>query len=553
MILTQFEKLASPRAVQGFAGACGRDSDFICVPVAATRSARSRPVTCASTSLGLACVGALLLLLAAGCAVPQPRGEGVLTREVEPIQKRGYWQYLPKDYVQTDDAGRRGRRWPLVVTFHGMKPFDNAHPQALEWQQEADRYGYLVIAPELRAPDMFAEFPLRNVHPAFKGDEEAVLAVLDHVFANTYADAKNVLSTSWSSGGYMAHYMMNRHPERFTALAVRQSNFSRHVLDPVSAGRGINHPVLIVNTENDFKICKDESRDAVNWYTERGYPNVAWVYIRDLGHERTPDLAAAFFARVAGAEAAYPPTVLVQRQAIDGNARGLAFLAGKAGPAKAAPSADVLPQPRRSPERPALAQKPVTAPPRQRSSETPAYLKSGGSKPVPVLPVPQTSSTAREPVLVRSPSQPPPREPAAPAGNSSARLVSQTPTGTVSTISDPLPTPARSGNAGSGAAAAALRRSPIAIRVSSGVGVEPLTLGFAAECPSDWHRTADFHWSLNGEAIGSGLMGQKTIVTAGDHTLTLMVVTADGVEHSAAQVVRVLPKSMLGNASASTR
>ncbi|MFO0837749.1 MAG: prolyl oligopeptidase family serine peptidase [Phycisphaerae bacterium] len=461
-----------------------------------------------------ACVFATLALLpTTGCVVGQPRGEGTLTREVEPIKDRGYWRYLPKDYVKADDAARRQRRWPLVVSFHGMKPFDNSHSQALEWEQEADRYGMIVIAPELNAPDVLAEFPVRTIHPWFKGDEEASLAIVSHVLANTYADSSNVLSTSWSSGGYMAHYMMNRHPERFTCLAVRQSNFSRAVLDRGCAARGASHPVLIVNTENDFAICKEESKDAVNWYTENGYPNVAWVYIKSLGHERTPDLAADFFARIAGTPPGSAPSVLVQRQAIDGNARGLAFLAGKSGaPApRAEPSADVVKR-SATPERPTVAQANRPAP--AKLAEPPLYLRN------PSIPTP-----SREPVLVRSPSSPPP----------------------AATISDPT---APRANA---APAAALRRTPVAIRVSSGVGVEPLSVGFSAECPSDWQRTADFHWSLNGEAIGSGITGQKTIVTPGDHTLTLLVVTADGVEYSASQVVRVLPRSMLGTASASTR
>lgn len=273
-----------------------------------------------------------LLTIASGCAVPQPRGNGQLTRVVEPETRRGYWLYLPEAYCQAQRSGPSAlaaRRWPLVVTFHGMKPFDNARPQACEWQQEADRYGFVVVAPELRAPDLFAEFPLRTVHPAFRSDEEATLKILDHVFGTTRADPGNVLSTSWSSGGYMAHYMVNRHPDRFTSLAVRQSNFSDSVLEPKQAARSIYHPIFIINTQNDFAICKRESKRAVEWYTEYGYKNVAWIYVKNLGHERTPDLAADFFGRVAGVQPNRPPAALAKRQTIDGNAEGIALLTGK--------------------------------------------------------------------------------------------------------------------------------------------------------------------------------------------------------------------------------
>jgi hypothetical protein len=126
----------------------------------------------------------------------------------------------------------------------------------------------------------------------------------------------------------MAHYMLNRYPDRFTCLAVRQSNFSDSILDHAMATRSIYHPVFIMNAQNDFKICKEESKRAVEWYNGHGYRNVAWIYIRNLGHERTPDLAADFFGRVAGVQPNRPPAVLA-RQAIDGNADGMAILSGK--------------------------------------------------------------------------------------------------------------------------------------------------------------------------------------------------------------------------------
>ena len=264
-----------------------------------------------------------------GCSVPQPRGDGRLERIVEPTTKRGYWLYLPKQYVEASDVARRVRTWPTVVSFHGMKPFDSAVAQAKEWEYEADRYGFVVIAPELVAPDLlFGQTPLRTVHPGFKRDEEATLAILDHVFRTTEADPTQVLATSWSSGGYHAHYMVNQHPERFSAIGVRQSNFSAAVMSEELARRSRYHPILIVNTQNDFKICKEESREAVEWYERNGFENVAWVYIKGLGHERTPDLASDFFGRLTGIEPETPNRVLARRQAIDGNAEGLSFLRG---------------------------------------------------------------------------------------------------------------------------------------------------------------------------------------------------------------------------------
>jgi predicted esterase len=432
--------------------------------------------------------------------VPQPRGQGKLQHVVEPSTSRSYYLYLPKDYLAADEAARAARRWPLVVTFHGMKPFDTALFQAQEWQQEADRYGYIVVAPVLAAFDsVTGEFPLRTLNRAFKSDELATLAILDHVFETTKADPNNVLSTSWSSGGYMAHYMLNRHPERFTCLAVRQSDFSASVLDSTWTSQSLYHPVLVLTTQNDIPVCQEETRDAIRWYESHGYKNFAWVYLSRLGHERTPDMAADFFARVSGVSPNRPPQVLVRRQAVDGNPAGLALLAGNLGHLQRPPSVaaheDVV----------------TTLPPR--------------------------GTTQRRPILVAAPAPlPAPPVPSAP------------PEAPPPTLAPGEPTPSR------GAAAAKAQRllSPIGIRVSASVGFEPLMLVYSADCPSDWYRTAQFHWTLDGKDVGQDVNGQRALAKPGDYMLELRVVTAEGVEHRSARRIRVLKNPETAAAAAPT-
>lgn len=476
----------------------------------------------------------LSMITWAGCAVPQPRGAGKLSRIVEPTTQRGYWLYLPKDYVKSDEAGRKSRSWPIVVSFHGMKPFDSARAQALEWQQESDRYGFVTVAPELGAPDLFQEFPLRSVHPEFQKDERCTLAILDHVVSTTGADPTHTLATGWSSGGYMAHYMMNRHPDRFTALGVRQANFSAAVLDYANASRSKYHPIFIANTENDFAVCKRESKEAVQWYHNNGYRNVAWVYIKNLGHERTPDLAADFFARVAGVKANRPSDVLVKRQAIDGNPDGLALLAGKfvgvqsptgsssvqfASAAPNVPSAPPVrpqPTPPRNPQSLPFA-RPAT-PPQPRptgAAPTPTYLSPEPARPVTVARLPRSAAPA-----AASFAQPPAPAALRPPTVSTATPARQAPA---------APTPPR-------------ERAMVSIRVSSAIGMEPLYLGFSADCPSEWQDRADFLWTLNGDPVCNGINGQKTLSTPGEHTLGLLVVTPDGSEHRAYRLIRVLPR-----------
>lgn len=238
-----------------------------------------------------------------GCAVPQPRGEGLYRRVEEPTTRAVYHLYLPAQYLRTNGAHPDGPtvKWPLVVTFHGMKPYDNALPQEREWEQEADTYGYIICAPELATSDSFMEYPLTREHEYVLRDRRIVLAVMDHVFSTTQADHRRVLATSWSCGGYMAHYIPNRHPEYFTCIATRLSNFSAALMsDDTVASYRDRVPVAVFIGQGDLPACRRESEEAVAWYQSRGFRLVRGKLRDDMGHRRIPQTAAAFFAEQQG-------------------------------------------------------------------------------------------------------------------------------------------------------------------------------------------------------------------------------------------------------------
>lgn len=257
-------------------------------------------------------LGMLMVLglsFGAGCAVPQPRGEGLYQYVKEPTTGAGYHLYLPADYVKNNGRhpNAKVKRWPLVMTFHGMKPYDNALPQEREWEKEADIYGYIVCAPELSTSDSFMEYPLTKEHSYVLEDKRNVLAIMDHVFATTLADPKKVLSTSWSCGGYLAHYFPNRFPERFSCIATRLSNFSSKLLIEETVPRYRDKvPVAVFIGDGDFPACKSESEEAVAWYTARGFRVVRGKMIDNMGHSRIPQTAAAFFAEHIGVEPLHP-------------------------------------------------------------------------------------------------------------------------------------------------------------------------------------------------------------------------------------------------------
>jgi hypothetical protein len=294
---------------------------------------------------------------------------------------------------------------------------------------------------------------------------------------------------------------------------VRQSNFSPYVLDANLAPRSRNHPILIVNTENDFAICVKESREAIEWYTKNDYQDLYWLKIKGLGHERTPDMAADFFARAAGVEPLKPPTVVMHRQVIDGNAAGLAMLAG------AAPD---LSQPVRT----ARANKTPALSPRPQPTPTPTRLNSARSEIVNSSPpTPHRAMSVSRATHPRAGSegdgvhvtQVSAMHQQSPAGSKPA-----TPPRAREVVDDP----ARN----------------VTIRVSSAIGIEPLHLGFSVDCPPEWAANADVLWTVNGNAVCSGVNGQKTLAEPGVYELGVVIVTADGQEHRAKRSVRVLPR-----------
>jgi predicted esterase len=253
----------------------------------------------------------LILVTLAGCAVPQRPGRGTVRHLVEPETQTGYWLYLPEDYEARSGQHPQWRRWPVVVTLHGLRPYDNAKPQIRSWQEEADRYRFIVIAPELETCDSVTmQFPLRDPSKDYvRQDEKAIIAILDEVCRRTNADPHKVLATSFSSGGYLAHYMVNRHPERFSCLAVRGSNFSDSLLDYSQIPKYRDTPIGIFFGQNDFKVCKRESIEAIKWY-QRYHFYVLGKQVEGYGHQRHPETAAAFFAWIIGASPRSTPKVM---------------------------------------------------------------------------------------------------------------------------------------------------------------------------------------------------------------------------------------------------
>jgi predicted esterase len=478
----------------------------------------------------IASVGPALLPLASvlaclsGCVVPQPPGDGQVTRRVEPQTRTGYWLYLPTGYVEHKGQRADHQRWPLVVTFHGMKPWDSANPQIREWEQEADRYGFVVIAPELRTCDSFMQFPLRDpTLPYVEKDERAVLMMMDEVFRTTNTDPARVLATSWSSGGYIAHFMVNRHPERFSCIAVRQSNFSEDLLNESQVPKYRNMRVGIFFGENDLPICREESIAAVEWYRHHHF-SVQAKLVSGLGHERTPQTAAAFFATGIGAVPNTPPDVarLVLRDIPSDDVRTLSDRKADRSPGKTPPPEGVLASttqlPERRPQRdvifhdnnlpePALLRETKRVPPKDTPVRTPPTAR----------PAPVNTETPKRPYRMQPYSSSETTAPRSPRRLELAGLVQRE-------RSTAAPLPAK-----------------ILVH-GENVGHAPMWVSLSVDLPQQLRDGAVVTWTDNSQPMkGDEFEAIGLLRDPGDHAIQAHITTADDQRITVEQTVTVLP------------
>ena len=496
-----------------------------------------------------------------GCAVPQPAGLGKVTRVKEPRVGAWYYLYLPEAYVKNNGfyPGDAKRLWPVVVTFHGLKPWDTWDRQVHEWEQEADTYGYIVCAPYLETCDgITMEFPLRKEHGYVLRDKEAVMACLDHVLETTRGDPNAVLSTSWSSGGFMANYFPNRFPHRFRAIATRMGNFSPDILIESTVPLYRDMPVAVFIGDSDFNACIKQSKQQVAWYKARGFNHVEAKILDGTGHRRVPQLAASFFARCLNIEPLKPEAAaatLAQLHMTDWepDAALLASVAPpKPVPGGASPAVAAKPAPKPIPhkESPGAA-KPMTlvsgtTPPRSSivmnpRAEPPLMDASRGS-PITV----RQASPPRDAVVTRAPTKSTDsnrNRPAQPTGRSHDATPGVRATGPRETAKvDAPPPPAVAGRSVSGASTFGDGRLSRTVGIRLGgpsIGVGSMYVAFSTDLPTDLQDGADFLWTNNGVPISDAPRGVKLFDTPGTHRLAVLIITRDGREYRGSTTITV--------------
>ena len=238
-----------------------------------------------SFAFALCSVASVALL--AGCPIPQQPGVGRTFYKTCRTTDRNYWLYVPQNY----DANRR---YPLVVTLHGMKPYDVSRHHVEMWSHLADQHGFVILAPELTTSDSLGQFPLRTFGPAEQADVKHVLASMEEVVNDWSLDRTAVCLSSWSMGGYLANYMASEYGNLFVAFAPLQSNFSNTVCNAAKARQWLGHmSIMVFYGTNDLPVVTNESKASAEWWTRMGY-NVK-IAQAPVPHERHPELAADFF------------------------------------------------------------------------------------------------------------------------------------------------------------------------------------------------------------------------------------------------------------------
>ncbi|MHB9026626.1 MAG: carboxylesterase family protein [Armatimonadota bacterium] len=150
-----------------------------------------------------------------------------------------YYAHYPDGY----DA-RGERRWPLLITLHGVGERDvtldalrHHHYYLPTYELTASRYPCIVVVP--------------HCPPKHYWEPERLDALVQELLATMRADPDRVYLTGFSMGGYGVWHTAARYPAHFAAIApvcgggdVRDARHLAHL--PIWAFHGVNDPVVPV-------------------------------------------------------------------------------------------------------------------------------------------------------------------------------------------------------------------------------------------------------------------------------------------------------------------
>jgi len=228
-----------------------------------------------------------LSLLTAGCPVTQPQNTPVAHRlEVDPATGNAYCIYVPSTY-------RHDKAYPLIISCHGTPPYDIADHHIREWKMLAEQNQCIAVAPTLIATDgLLGDGPIVGM----LADEHIILSLISHLGYRYNIDRANIMLTGFSGGGFPVYWVGLRHPEIFSVIAARSTNFSRHNVEGWWRPEDCTADILIYYGQNDPGAIRHQSDMAVRYLRSKGI-SVETQVLPGAGHERHPEVAMAFFRR----------------------------------------------------------------------------------------------------------------------------------------------------------------------------------------------------------------------------------------------------------------
>jgi polyhydroxybutyrate depolymerase len=151
----------------------------------------------------------LAFALLAGCSVPSDK----LSLTTPDHRERVYRLYVPP----TLPSGPR----PLVVVLHGGGGSGRQMERFLELDALAEKEGFLVAYPSGldNGWNDGRETDKVQSQADHVDDGAFIAAMLDEIARQHAVDAKRIYATGISNGGFFAHYLANRFPDRFAAIA----------------------------------------------------------------------------------------------------------------------------------------------------------------------------------------------------------------------------------------------------------------------------------------------------------------------------------------------
>jgi poly(3-hydroxybutyrate) depolymerase len=233
-----------------------------------------------------------ILQFATGCAtlvdpnVPEP-----IRPFVEPNFETDYLLYRPSSYDRRD-------AWPLVVVCHGGFP-DSPARRIREWTQWAERYGFLIAAPQMQTGGKSTWPRAEQATRRLDENERRILSILRHVQAGQSISTDRIFIDGSGSGGPVALYTGLRNPSLFRAISLRDPAFEEQLLEGLADVLDPYQPILVQHGSADW-MMGDKAGSCITWLRSQGF------HVRTAGttSDRMADVqrAVEFYERVVRTE-----------------------------------------------------------------------------------------------------------------------------------------------------------------------------------------------------------------------------------------------------------